>query len=112
VGAVFSSPTYRALQTVKLAGFGPPRIFADLDENAAGMAANVESAHVAWLKSKIAETPRAGTNTIIVTHAPNIKDAFDVDAAAGEAVVFKPDGKGGAQPVARIKVNEWPAPNK
>ena len=112
VGEVFSSPTYRALQTIKLAGFGQPRIFADLDENAAGMAANVESARVAWLKSKIGETPRAGTNTIIVTHAPNIKDTFDVDAAAGEAIVFKPDGKGGAQPVARIKVGEWPAPAK
>ena len=112
VGAVFSSPTYRALQTVKLAGFGQPRIFADLDENAAGMAANVENARIAWLKSKIVETPRAGTNTIIVTHAPNIKDAFDVDAAAGEAIVFRPDGKGGAQPVARIKVAEWPAPAK
>jgi phosphohistidine phosphatase SixA len=112
VGAVFSSPTYRALQTVKLAGFGQPRIFADLDENAAGMAANVENARIAWLKSRIGETPRAGTNTIIVTHAPNIKDAFDVDAAAGEAIVFKPDGKGGAEPVARIKVNEWPAPAK
>jgi hypothetical protein len=28
--------------------------------------------------------------------------------AAGEALVFRPDGKGGTSLVARIKIEEWP----
>jgi phosphohistidine phosphatase SixA len=109
VGEVLSSPTYRALQTVQLASLGNAKIFAELDEGAAGMQSNADAARVAWLKGRIAEAPRAGTNTILVTHAPNIKGAFGVDAAAGETLVFCPDGKGGASQMARIKIEDWPA---
>ncbi|MGA7520578.1 MAG: hypothetical protein WBW28_27005, partial [Pseudolabrys sp.] len=47
---------------------------------------------------KIAGTmPSAGTNIIVVTHKPNILDAFGkdlFDVHEGEASVFKPDGNG------------------
>jgi hypothetical protein len=52
----------------------------------------------------------AGTNTIIVTHFPNVNEAFAKDAAGladGEALVFRPDGHGGAPIIARIKIEEW-----
>jgi hypothetical protein len=64
-----------------------------------------------WLRAQAAERPRAGTNTFIVTHTPNLVDAFGEDTgrvAAGEALVFHPDGKGGTDLVARIKIEEWP----
>jgi phosphohistidine phosphatase SixA len=109
IGEVFSSPTYRALQTAKLASLGAAKTFPELDEGAAGMQATAEGARVTWLKMKTAEVPRAGTDTVIVTHAPNIKASFGVDAAAGETLVFKPDGKGGAVEVARIKIDDWAA---
>jgi phosphohistidine phosphatase SixA len=109
IGDVFSSPTFRAHQTVELAALGRAKDVTELDENAAGMAANVERTRIAWLKTKVGETPRQATNTIVVTHAPNIKGAFGIDAAAGETIVFKPDGKGGAAQVARLTIGDWPA---
>lgn len=112
VGDVFSSPTFRAMQTAELAGLGKEKTFAELDEGAAGMQSGPEAARVAWLKAKVAEAPRAGTDTVIVTHAPNIANTFGIDAAAGEAVVFRPDGKGGAVEVARIKIQDWPVLGK
>ena len=109
VGDVLSSPTFRAHQTVELVGFGGAKDVNELDEGAAGMQAIPEAARIAWLKTKITEAPRAGTNTVLVTHAPNIKGAFGIDAAAGETLVFKPDGKGGATQVARLMIGDWPA---
>jgi phosphohistidine phosphatase SixA len=112
IGDVLSSPTYRALQTVNLASLGKAKTIAELDESAAGMQGNAEAARVAWLKAEVLQAPRAGTNSVVVTHAPNIKDSFGIDAAAGETLVFKPDGKGGAAPIARIKIGDWPALEK
>ncbi len=109
IGEVFSSPTFRAHETVTYAALGQQKDVTELDEGAAGMQAIPESARIAWLKAKTAEAPRAQTNTIVVTHAPNIKGAFGIDAAAGETMVFKPDGKGGASEVARLKIGDWPA---
>ena len=54
--------------------------------------------------------PAAGTNTVIVSHKPNIMDAFGkdwFDVREGEASVFEPDGAGGIKPVVRIKAGEW-----
>jgi len=109
IGDVLSSPTYRALQTVNLASLGKAKTFAELDEGAAGMQGGAESSRVAWLKAEVGQAPRPGTNSIVVTHAPNIKDSFGIDAAAGEALVFRPDGKGGATQIARIKIGDWAA---
>jgi phosphohistidine phosphatase SixA len=109
IGDVLSSPTYRALQTVQLASLGKAKTVAELDEGAAGMRGSAEAGRLTWLKAKVAETPRTGTNTVIVTHAPNIQSSFGIDAAAGEAIVFHPDGKGGAVQVARIKIQDWPS---
>jgi len=111
LGDVLSSPTYRALEGVRLAAFGDAKTFAELDEGAQGMRANADAERSAWLRTKAAELPRAGTNTLIVTHTPNLVGAFGQSAApvaAGEALIFHPDGKGGADLVARIKIEEWP----
>ena len=63
----------------------------------------------AWLKMRVTQAPK-GTNTILVTHFPNINRAFPQSSAGladGEALIFAPDGKGGAAVVARIKIEEW-----
>ena len=111
VGDVLSSPTYRALEGVRLAALGNPKTFAELDEGAEGMRANADAERSAWLRTKAAELPRAGTNTLIVTHTPNLTGAFGTSTApiaAGEALIFHPDGKGGSDLVARVKIGEWP----
>ena len=111
VGELLSSPTYRALETLRLAALGTPKMFAELDEGAQRMQDNADSARSAWLRAKAAELPLTATNTLIVTHTPNLMGAFGQNigsVVAGEALVFHPDGKGGSQLVARIKIEEWP----
>jgi hypothetical protein len=54
--------------------------------------------------------PPPGTNVIVVTHKPNIVDAFGkdwFDVREGEASVFKPDGNGGYKSIARIQAGDW-----
>jgi hypothetical protein len=45
-----------------------------------------------------------------VTHTPNLTGAFGPQAkevAAGEALIFHPNGTGQAELVARVKIEEW-----
>lgn len=110
VGEVLSSPTYRALETARYAQFGTPHTYAELGDNGKSMQGGTD-AQAAFLRRKVNEFPK-GTNTIIVTHLPNIQGAFPQYAAGladGEALVFGPDGKGGARLVARVKIDEWPS---
>jgi phosphohistidine phosphatase SixA len=108
VGGVLASPTYRALETVKYTQLGNPRTYTELGDNGQSMQGGTE-AQAAWLRKRVTQFP-SGSNTILVTHFPNIKDAFpqasNVDD--GEALVFGPDGKGGAALLARIKIEQWP----
>ncbi len=108
IGEVFTSPTYRALETVKYAQLGKPQPVVELGDNGQSMQGGTE-AQAAWLRKKVTQFP-TGTNTILVTHFPNIRGAFPqlTDVADGEALVYGPDGKGGATLVARVKIEEWP----
>ena len=110
IGAVLSSPTYRALETVKYAGLRNATTVEQLGDGGQSMAA-VADAAAAWLREHAAERPRAGTNTFIVTHLPNITRAFpgwQPPPADGESVVLRPTGNGQAQVIGRIKVEDWP----
>ena len=58
----------------------------------------------------LATAPAAGTNTILITHKPNIldglgKDWFDV--REGEASIFRPEN-GKYVLVARVQMSDWP----
>ena len=89
IGDVWSSPTYRALQTIKLARFGSPTSYEEL---------------------KVSVLPRPHENTLIVTHFPNIAEAYpqgSVGLADGEAIILHPDGHGGAAIVTRVEITEW-----
>ena len=111
VGAVLSSPAYRAVETTRYAQFGIPLPVQELGDGGQGMAANIEEERRAWLRRKAGELPPMGTDMLLVTHAPNITGAFGQSAmgiAEGEMMVFRPDGKGGAPLIARIKIAEWP----
>jgi phosphohistidine phosphatase SixA len=110
VGDVFTSPAFRALETVRLAQWPDPRPTSELGDNGRSMQGGTE-AQAAWLRKRITQFP-AGTNTIIVTHLPNLTGAFPklaADAGDGEALIFGPDGRGGATLVARVKIEDWPA---
>jgi phosphohistidine phosphatase SixA len=110
IGQVLSSPTYRALQTVKLAQFGQAATFPELGDGGQSMQTDSSGTRAAWLMSRVAKVPLDGTNTVIVTHFPNIMEAYRQSAdglADGEALILKPDGHGGAPVVSRLKIDEW-----
>ena len=64
-------------------------------------------ARVELMKEMIATVPEAGTNTILVTHFPNVKAALGVQINFGDAAIVKPDGRGGVAVVARVLSKEW-----
>lgn len=113
IGPVWSSPTFRALETARLMGLAAPQIRAELGDGGASMAAAASGqGGAAWLRAKTAEAPPKGTDAVIITHGPNIVLAFGAplkDLGDGEAAVLRPDGKGGAVLVGRIKPTDWPS---
>jgi len=111
IGQVLSSPTYRALETIHLAQLGQPKTDDHLGDSGQSMQGDSSGRRAAWLRQTVAQRPAVGTNTIIVTHFPNINEAFANDATGlgdGEALVFHPDGQGAASFVRRVKIAEWP----
>jgi phosphohistidine phosphatase SixA len=109
IGEVLSSPTWRAQETVKEAGFGSPRLVQELGDGGRGMAASGD-AQRQWLQREVMQPVRRG-NTVIVTHFPNLRAAFPehaADLADGEALIFAPDGTGAMRFLRRVRIEEWP----
>jgi phosphohistidine phosphatase SixA len=109
VSRVLTSPTYRALETVRLAQLPNPRIQTELGDGGESMG-GVTAAQSGWLQKQALERPPGG-NVILVTHLPNMAAAFPQETSAladGETLVFHTDGTGGRTLVARIKIEQWP----
>ena len=54
--------------------------------------------------------PKAGTDTVIITHKPNIVDALGkdwFDVKEGEASIFRPEN-GSYHLIVRVQMDEWP----
>lgn len=108
IGAVWSSPTYRARQTARLAGLPGPKIAVELGDGGRSMQA-ATLAQARWLRGLANRPPRAGTDTVVVTQYPNIRAAFGnaaADMKDGEALVLRP-AKGTPRVVGRIAMDEW-----
>ena len=109
IGAILSSPTYRARQTIRFAALGEPKTFVQLGDQGQSMEKDAVASKAGWLREKVSEPAAAQTNTVIVTHAPNIVAAFDTGAVAeGETLVFQPQAQRQAVLVARIPIEQWP----
>ena len=98
VGQVHTSAFNRAVETGQLLGFGEVKPSLDFAEGGL-VVTPVENNRRAQALRKIAATmPPAGSNVIVVTHRPNILDAFGKDwfhVRQGESSIFSPDGAGG-----------------
>jgi phosphohistidine phosphatase SixA len=108
IGVVLTSPTYRAMETVRLARFDSPTTVNELGDGGQSMQ-GITEAQAAWLRTRVTETPRVG-NTILVTHQPNLSRAFPdwgASVADGETVILRPDGKGGIALIGRIPIEAW-----
>lgn len=109
VGQVVTSQFNRAVETGTLLGFGAVTATADITEGGLVVSPNENNRRAAALKKLAATVPPAGTNVVLVTHKPNIMDAFGkdwFDVREGEASVFKPDGNG-YKLLARIQAADW-----
>jgi len=110
VGRVHSSLFQRAVDTGTLMGFGDVTVSADYTEGGLVVTPIENNRRAAALRKIAGTTPPPGTNIIVVTHKPNILDAFGKDwfeVREGEASVFKPDGNGGYRLVARVQAGDW-----
>ena len=105
IAEVESSPTYRTLQTARLAGFAEVQIREYLGNQ--GMQ-NSSEAFANQLLENLTSAPQRG-NRLLVTHSPNIAAAFpDLSPAVeqGEALIFDPTVSN-TEPVARIGITRW-----
>jgi len=62
---------------------------------------------VEMMKTLLATAPEAGTNTVLITHFPNIKAMLGIQINFGDAAIVKPDGRGGIAVVGKILSREW-----
>jgi len=106
VGEVFTSPTYRARETVRLLGVGMPTSVDELGDGGRSMQ-NATDAQSAWLQKIVRRVPTG--NSLVVTHMPNIARAFPdiTNVSDGESLVFRPDGRGGTVLASRVKIEQW-----
>jgi broad specificity phosphatase PhoE len=110
VGQVYTSMFQRAVDTGKLLGFGDVTPTADITEGGLVVTPTENNRRMQALRKLAAAVPPAGSNVVIVTHKPNIMDAFGKDwfeVREGEASVFKPDGNGGYRLIVRVQADEW-----
>jgi phosphohistidine phosphatase SixA len=110
VGQVHTSQFNRAVETGTLLGFGAVTPSADVSEGGLVVTPIENNRRTAALRKLAASAPPAGTNAVIVTHKPNIMDAFGkdwFDVREAEASVFRPNGTGGFTLVMRVHAADW-----
>ena len=110
IGKVYTSKYNRAYETAVLAGFKDIEKTADLTEGGLIVSPNENNRRADAFRKMLAVAPKDRTDTILITHQPNIvaalgKDWFDVKE--GEASIFRP-ADGTYKLVARVQMDEWP----
>ncbi len=110
LGKVYSSKFNRAVETGKLVSGGSVTPTLDVTEGGLVVTPIENDRRAEALKKMAGTMPEAGKNTLIVTHKPNIMDAFGkdwFDVKEGEASVFRPDGSGKAVLAGRVQATDW-----
>src|SRR5262245_51880091 len=109
VGQIQSSAFNRAVETGTLMGLGDVTSTPDLAEGGLVVTPIENNRRAQALRKLAATVPPASTNIVVVTHKPNILDAFGkdwFDVREGEASVFQPGG-GGYKLIVRVPADEW-----
>jgi hypothetical protein len=71
---------------------------------------NENNRRIDAFRKLLGTAPTPGTNTILITHKPNIVDALGkdwFDVKEGEASLFRPEA-GSYKLIARVQMEEWP----
>jgi hypothetical protein len=93
-----------------LAGFKNIVKSVDITEGGLVVSPNENDRRTAAFRKLLAVAPKPGTDTVIITHKPNIIDALGkdwFDVKEGEASIFKSEGNS-YKLVARVQLDEWP----
>jgi broad specificity phosphatase PhoE len=110
IGKVYTSKIHRAYETATLAGYTDIETTIDLTLGGLIISPDEEGRRADALRAMLATTPKAGTNTLLVTHKPNILEALGKDwwdVKEGEASIFRPEN-GRYLLVARVQMSDWP----
>jgi broad specificity phosphatase PhoE len=110
IGQVYTSKFHRAYQTAALAGFRDIETTLDLTLGGPVISPDEEGRRSEALRAMLAVPPKPGTNTLLVTHKPNILEALGKDwwdVREGEAGIFRPEN-GKYVLVARVQMADWP----
>ena len=110
VGQVYTSKYNRAYETAVIAGFKNIEKTADITEGGLVVTPNENNRRVEAFRKLLATVPTPGTNTILITHKPNIIDALGkdwFDVKEGEASIFRPEN-GSYRFIARVQMEDWP----
>jgi hypothetical protein len=95
VGDVYTSQLNRAYQTAVLAGFKDIVKSADVTEGGVVVSPKENDYRTTAFRKLLTVAPKSGTDTVIITHKPNIVDALDkdwFDVKEGEASILKSNG--------------------
>jgi broad specificity phosphatase PhoE len=109
VGKVYTSKYNRAYETAVIAGFADIEKTADITEGGLVVSPNENNRRIEAFRKRLGTAPQPGTNTILITHKPNIVDALGkdwFDVKEGEASLFRPEN-GGYKLLVRIQMDEW-----
>jgi broad specificity phosphatase PhoE len=110
IGKIYTSRFNRAVETGRLIGAGDVSTTPDLTEGGLVVTPIENDRRAQALREMVAVPPEKGKNTLLVTHKPNILDAFGkdwFDVKEGEASIFRPTGDGKATLVARVQAADW-----
>ena len=104
IGKIFSSDICRVRDTARLLDLGAFEITEDLTNVPKREGYDIHTARMKLL----ATVPPAGTHHLLVSHihgGDREDQAIYLDL--GEIIVFRPNGRGGADAVARIRIEDW-----
>jgi broad specificity phosphatase PhoE len=110
VGKVYTSKYNRAYETAVIAGFKDIERTADITEGGLVVSPNENNRRIDAFRKLLSTAPTPGTNTILITHKPNIVDALGKDwfeVKEGEASVFRPEN-GSYKLITRVQMEDWP----
>src|SRR6266852_2338985 len=110
VGKVYTSKYNRAYETAVVAGFRDIEKTADITEGGLVVSPNENARRSDAFRKLLGTEPAPGTNTLLITHKPNIVDALGkdwFDVKEGEASLFRPEN-GSYKLIARVQMEEWP----
>jgi len=121
IGQIYSSKLNRAIETGSLisdAPVTPVNVLTDSGAGSASAMANPNGGNTRIgnaIRALVNKTPAPGTNTLLVTHKPNIADAFGkefADVKEAETLIYRPNPSGSPTLVARVPASEWMAQAK